>query len=71
VRLSNETSLDPAPEFTPNQRIILDKLGEAIAAAGDTVLPPIDCTVDAPLPPDVTEAEKDILPKLGPIEGGP
>jgi len=70
VRLSNETSLDPAPEFTPNQRIILDRLGETIATAGDKVLPPIDCDVEVPLPRNITDAEKAILPELEPIEGG-
>lgn len=67
VRLAAESALPGAPNITPEQRVALDKVAAAIVDAGASILPNIDCAKVAPLPPNLTKAEKAALPE----EGGP
>jgi len=71
VRLAAETALPGAPAITQEQRDALDKVASTIVEAGESILPDIDCAKVAPLPLNLTDAEKAALPKSEPTEGEP
>jgi hypothetical protein len=62
VRLAAESALPGAPDITAEQRVALDKVAATIVDAGKIILPDIDCNELAPLPPNLTRAEKAALP---------
>ena len=67
VRLTYDSVLPGLPPRTKEQRAALDRLEKRIRAAGESILPGVDCTKAAPLPPKMTDDEMDQLPKPEPI----
>lgn len=67
IRITFTRLLESDDEVPPETIKLLDDIATEVAVAGDSILPDVDCDKAAPLPPNMTAAERDQLPKPEPI----